>query len=41
MLYGMVLLQASLASLGPLSFSDTNTPDPWELRHMLCQNLRR
>ena len=33
MLHGMLILLVSLASLGPLSFSDSNTPDPWAPCH--------
>ena len=36
MLHGMLFLLASLASLGPLSFADTNTPDPWAPDVRLC-----
>ena len=41
MLHGTLLLLASLASLGPLSFADTNTPDPWAPCHTLFPNLQR
>ena len=41
MLHGMLLLLASLAPLGYLSFADTNTPDTWAPCHTLFPNLRR
>ena len=39
--YGMLLLLASLVSLGPLSCSNTNIPDPWAPWLTRFVNLRR